>query len=569
MGAQPVGPPQTTVEALAKAAARFGDREALVDGDVRMDFETLRTEVFDVARALLALDVPRGARVALWAPNTHHWVLFALAVHCAGGTLVPVNTRFTGHEALDVIERTQADVLALPESFLGTDRLQQLRAAADPAGITDDGADTVPVPGLAYLRHVVLLPGDGPNPADGVGDEPTRSGVLRWDDLMPRAVTVSRERLDERSAQVGPDDASDILFTSGTTGRSKGAVSTHRQAMAVADAWADCGELSEDDRYLVVNPFFHSFGYKAGILAALSRGAAVVPQATFDIGETMRAIDREHITVLPGPPTIYQSILNAPERDSIDTSSLRLAVTGAAMVPVALVERMRRDLSFDIVLTAYGLTEAVVVTMCRPGDDPDTISRTSGRATADFEIRIVDREGRKLPPGEDGEVLLRGPNVMQGYLDDPQATAEAIDGEGWLHTGDVGNLDDRGYLTLTDRLKDVYTSGGFNVYPAEVEQVLARLDDVVESAVVGVPDERLGEVGRAFVVLRDGARTTEDDISAFCAERLANYKRPRYVDLVDTLPRNAGGKVLKRELRERRSAQHADAGGGTTTEKGS
>jgi HIP---CoA ligase len=555
-----VRPPQTTIEALAQAAARYGDREALVDGDVRMDFETLRTEVHDVARALLALDVPHGARVALWAPNSCHWVLFALAAHCAGATLVPINTRFTGHEALDLVERTQADVLALPDGFLGTDRLQQLRAAADPSGMTSDAGDNTAVPGLAYLRHVVLLPGDGSTPG-----HPDRAGALRWEDLMPRAVTVSRDRLAERSAEVGPDDVSDILFTSGTTGRSKGAVSTHRQAMAVADAWAECGELDEHDRYLVINPFFHSFGYKAGILAALSRGAAIVPQATFDIGEAMRAIDRERITVLPGPPTIYQSILNAPDRDSIDTSSLRLAVTGAATVPVALVERMRRDLSFDTVLTAYGLTEAVVVTMCRPGDDPDTISRTSGRATADFEIRVVDREGHALGAGEDGEVLLRGPNVMQGYLDDPEATAEAIDPEGWLHTGDVGNLDDRGYLTLTDRLKDVFTCGGFNVYPAEVEQALARLDDVVESAVVGVPDERLGEVGRAFVVLRDGAQTSEDDINVLCAERLANYKRPRYVDLVDTLPRNAGGKVLKRVLRERPLPQPASPG--ATNEK--
>jgi HIP---CoA ligase len=550
-------PPQTTIEALARAAAEFGEREALVDGDVRMDFETLQTEVHDVARALMALEVSPGARVAVWAPNTYRWVLFALAVHCAGATLVPINTRFTGHEALDVVERTQADVLAVPDRFLGADRLHQLRAAADPSGAMSEDGQDVPVAGLAFLRHVVLLPGDGAG-----GQAPEGPGVLTWDALMPHAASVSRRRVEERSAQVGPDDVSDILFTSGTTGRSKGAVSTHRQAMAVADAWAECGELSQHDRYLVVNPFFHSFGYKAGILAALSRGAALVPQATFDIDETMRAIDRERITVLPGPPTIYQSILNAPERDRIDTSSLRLAVTGAAMVPVALVERMRRDLSFDIVLTAYGLTEAVVVTMCRPGDDPDTISRTSGRATAGFEIRIADPDGGKvLGPGEDGEVQLRGPNVMQGYHDDPEETAEAIDADGWLHTGDVGNLDERGYLTLTDRLKDVYTSGGFNVYPAEVEQVLARLDDVVESAVVGVPDERLGEVGRAFVVLREGAATTADDIGAFCTERLANYKRPRYVEMVDVLPRNAGGKVLKRELRQRRLIPQASGAG--------
>ncbi|HEX2175021.1 MAG TPA: FadD3 family acyl-CoA ligase [Nocardioidaceae bacterium] len=550
-------PPQTTVAALARAAQRFGEREAVVDGDVRMDFETLRTEVHDVARALIALDVPARARVAVWAPNTHHWMLFALAVHCAGGTLVPVNTRFTGHEALDVLARTRADVLAVPDRFLGADRVEQLRtAAATDQSDVDGGADR-PVPGLPDLRHVVLLPGDGSGPAPEPGP-----GILPWAELMSHTITVTRQRLEQRSARVGPDDISDILFTSGTTGRSKGAMSTHRQAMAVADAWAECGELDHTDRYLVINPFFHSFGYKAGMLAALSRGATVIPQPTFDISQAMTLIHRERVTVLPGPPTIYQSMLDAPDRSEVDTSSLRLAVTGAAMVPMALVERMRRDLTFDTVLTAYGLTEAVVVTMCRPGDAPDTISRTSGRATAGFEIRIVDRDGRVLGPGENGEVLLRGPNVMQGYLDDPDATAEAVDDAGWLHTGDVGNLDERGYLTLTDRLKDVYTCGGFNVYPAEVEQTLAQLDGVVESAVVGVPDERLGEVGRAFVVVRDGAATTDDDIVAFCAERLANYKRPRYVDLVPDLPRNAGGKVLKRELRQRTAAQPVSATAG-------
>jgi acyl-CoA synthetase (AMP-forming)/AMP-acid ligase II len=542
-------PPQTTIAALDRAAQRYGDREAVVDGDVRMDYETLRTQVHDVARALMALDVPAGARVAIWAPNTYHWVLFALAAHCAGATLVPINTRFTGHEALDVLARTRADVLALPDVFLGADRLQQLLDAAEThehGTATTDTPAAGPVPGLPHLRQVVLVPGDG----SGRGTEPA-PGAVAWGELLAHTVTVSRQRLEERAAQVGPDDVSDILFTSGTTGRSKGAMSMHRQAVAVADAWAECGELSADDRYLIINPFFHSFGYKAGIVAALTRGATIVPQATFDIEQTMRTIDRERITVLPGPPTIYQSILDAPARKRLDLSSLRLAVTGAAMVPVALVERMRRDLTFDTVLTAYGLTEAVVVTMCRPGDDPETIARTSGRATADFEVRIAGRDGRALGPGEDGEVLLRGPNVMLGYLDDPQATKEAVDDDGWLHTGDVGHLDERGYLTLTDRLKDVYTSGGFNVYPAEVEQALAHLEDVVESAVVGVPDERLGEVGRAFVVLREGATITEQDIRAFCAQRLANYKRPRYVDLVGRLPRNAGGKVLKRELRER------------------
>jgi len=343
---------------------------------------------------------------------------------------------------------------------------------------------------------------------------------------------------------VSPDDVSDILFTSGTTGRSKGAMSSHRQALAVANAWADCGEVTSDDRYLVLNPFFHSFGYKAGILVCLLTGATIVPQLVYETQQTMRLIETERITVLPGAPTIYQTILDHPARASRDLTSLRLAVTGAAVVPVALVERMQAELAFDTVLTAYGLTEAVVVTMCRPGDAPRTVATTSGRATAGFEIRIE--------AGSDGtgEILLRGPNVMLGYLDDPAATKEAIDSDGWLHTGDVGRLDAEGNLMITDRLKDMYICGGFNVYPAEVEQVLARLDGVAESAVIGVPDARLGEVGKAFVVARPGCQLTASDVLAHCRERLANYKVPRQVEFRSQLPRNPAGKPLKRLLRE-------------------
>ncbi|MGH3397415.1 MAG: AMP-binding protein, partial [Streptosporangiaceae bacterium] len=318
-----------------------------------------------------------------------------------------------------------------------------------------------------------------------------------------------------------------------------------RQALAVARAWAECGALTSADRYLVVNPFFHNFGFKAGILACLDSGAALVPQLVYDPDRAMRLVEAERITVLPGPPTIYQSILDHPGRAAADLSSLRLAVTGAAVVPVALVERMRRELTFDTVLTAYGLTEAVVATMCRPGDDPVTVARTSGRATAGFEVRVA-------PAGPDGagEILLRGPNLMLGFLDDPQATRAAVDAGGWLHTGDVGRLDDAGNLTITDRLTDMYICGGFNVYPAEVEQVLARLDGVAEAAVIGVPDERLGEVGRAYLVPRPGQELDEAQVLAFCRERLANYKMPRQVRLRPGLPRNPSGKVLKRLLRE-------------------
>jgi HIP---CoA ligase len=489
----------------------------------RLSYRELGERVTVVAAALIAEGVAPGDRVAIWAPNTRHWVLAALGALSAGGVLVPVSTRFTGPEALDVISRSGASALFVADDFLGVDRLGALRAAAREAGGaggpggTDAGGSGGGV--LDDLRLVVRVPGD-------------------WAAFERRGSAVSPAVVRERAEAVRPGDVSDIMFTSGTTGRSKGAMTSHERSLGVARAWADCAKLTSGDRYLVVNPFFHTFGFKAGLLACLVSGATLVPQPVFDAGQAMRLVEAERITVLPGAPTIYQMILDHPERGARDLSSLRLAVTGAADVPVALVERMRRELSFEVVLTAYGLTEAVVATMCRPGDAAETVARTSGRAAAGFEVRIAG----------DGEILLRGPNLMLGYLDDPDATKAAVDADGWLHTGDAGRLDAAGYLTITGRLKDMYICGGFNVYPAEVEQVLARLDGVAESAVIGRPDPRLGEVGMAFVVRRPGHVLDATDVLAFCRERLAGYKVPRQVEFRDALPRNPSGKVLKRLL---------------------
>ncbi|GAA1944237.1 FadD3 family acyl-CoA ligase [Amycolatopsis minnesotensis] len=498
---------QTTPGALAAAARRFGAREALVDGTVRLTYEQLLDQVRRCAGFFAARGVRPGDRVAVNAPNTWHWVVAALGAHYAGAALVPVNTRFTAAETADILTRSGAVALVVTGEFLGTDRLAALQG-------------TGTVPGV-----VLRIPVEG--------EEPPREGVTEWSAL---------DGFDAAPAPlVSPDDVSDILFTSGTTGRSKGAMSSHRQALGVAAAWADHVALTPEDRYLVVNPFFHSFGYKAGILAALLRGAALVPQATFDVAAALWIIERERITVLPGAPTVHQSLVDHPRRSEHDLSSLRVAITGAATVPVSLVERLGGELGFGTVLTAYGLTEAVVVTMCDAGDDPHTVATTSGRPTAGFEVEIADS----------GEILVRGPNVMLGYLDDPEATAAAIDTEGWLHTGDVGALDERGYLRITDRIKDLYICGGFNVYPAEVEQVISRLGGVSEVAVVGMPDQRLGEVGLAHVVPSPGHELDEDTVLGHCRELLANYKVPRRVRFVTELPRNASGKVLKRVLRER------------------
>jgi acyl-CoA synthetase (AMP-forming)/AMP-acid ligase II len=514
---------------IAESAAKFGDRVAIADGATRLSYRELGELVEALSDGLITAGVEPGDRVSIWSPNTFHWIAAALAAHRSGATLIPLNTRFMGSEALDILDRSAARVLFLPDRFLGRDFLQMLQDSAGGPGASR------PVEGLPLLELVVTIP------VEGDGSTATHPGVMTWSQLLEASAGEAQPPV------VDGDTLCDILFTSGTTGKPKGAVSAHRQTVAVAVAWADRAEVSEDDIYLIINPFFHSFGYKAGWVVALLRGATIVPVLRFDLDATLATIAHERVTILPGPPTIFYSLLAHPKRREFDLSSLRLAVTGAAPVPVALVERMRRELTFETILTAYGLSEAVVVTMCMAQDDPETISNTSGCATADFELRIVDADDRPLPPGEHGEIQLRGPNVMLGYLDDPEATAAAYTDDDWFHTGDVGHLDARGYLAITDRLKDMYTSGGFNVYPAEVESVILELGGVTECSVIGAPDERLGEVGLAFVI--GDSALTEQQVIDHCRGRLANFKLPRRVVFVDDLPRSALGKVLKRELR--------------------
>jgi acyl-CoA synthetase (AMP-forming)/AMP-acid ligase II len=282
------------------------------------------------------------------------------------------------------------------------------------------------------------------------------------------------------------------------------------------------------------------------------RGATALPHPVFDVTEILERVSKERISVLPGSPTIYQSFLVHPELQKYDLSSLRLAVTGAAPTPVELIERMRDELGFETILTAYGLTETCgMVTLCVQGDDPETIATTSGRAIPGVEVRCVDEGGAEVPCGEPGEVWVRGYNVMRGYFEDPEETAAAVDADGWLHTGDIAVMDERGYLRITDRIKDMFIVGGFNCYPAEIEKLMFSHEGIAQVAVIGVPDERMGEVGMAFVVPVPGADLERDEIVAWCREHMANYKVPRRMAVVDELPMNASGKVAKFALRAR------------------
>ncbi|RAX45959.1 fatty acid--CoA ligase [Arthrobacter sp. AQ5-05] len=536
--------PKTIPALLAYAAERFPEHEAVVDGDIRLTFAELAARVHGVAAGLIARGIRHGDSVAIWAPNNYRWVVSALAAATIGAPMVPLNSRYRGIEAHEILRRAKVKALFAAEGFLNTDYPGMLLDGAAELGL----AQAAPlVPGLPELESIIGLPSGESKTARGASSASLH--IVGWEELLQAGTTVGATEVQLRANLVETDDVADIVFTSGTTGRSKGVVSAHRQTLGVAQAWAQGAQVGAEDRYLIVSPFSHTFGYKVGILVCLATGATIYPMATFDLDETVRLLREEHITVLPGAPTIHQSILDHPKRPDASELSWRLAVVGSAMVPARLLERLREEVKVKQVTTAYGLSEAVVVSMCQLDDSHETISTTCGAPTAGFEVRIVDSAGNQVPPGTAGEILVRGENVMIGYLDDPEATGKAIDSNGWLHTGDMGMFNEQNYLSIVDRIKDMFTVGGFNVYPAEVEKTISSLEGVVACAVVGQPDDRMGEVARAYVEVLPSAGLDAEQIVAHCKRWLANYKVPRIVEITDSLPRNAMGKILKRELR--------------------
>ncbi|MFC8043816.1 FadD3 family acyl-CoA ligase [Nocardia sp. NPDC057353] len=464
---------------VLSAADRFGSAEAVVDGEVRWSFIELAERVRRAAGAFAAFGIEKGDRAAVWAPNSAEWIVAAFGLQAAGGVLVPVNTRFKAAEAQDVIRRSGAKAVLVQQGFQGTE----------------------------YTADVPVLD--------------LKSDFLGSGEPFERPVAGT--------------DIADIIFTSGTTGRPKGALMNHAQTLRLYAEWCDLADLREGDRYLIVNPFFHTFGLKAGLVASLIRGATILPVPVFDVDTVLELVERERVTMLPGPPTLYHALLAA--KGTRDLSSLRAAVTGAADIPVELIRRVREELPFRSIMTGYGLTEAGTATASRPGDTFEQIATTVGQPCAGVELRIAG----------DGEVLVRGYSVMQGYLDDPEATAAAIDPDGWLHTGDLGELDPEGRLRIVGRKKDMFIVGGFNAYPAEIEGFLLEHPAVAQAAVVGVPDERLGQVGRAYVVT--SGPLTEDELIGWSRDRMAGYKVPRSVRFLAALPLNATGKVMKDQLR--------------------
>jgi HIP---CoA ligase len=512
--------------AIRISAQRFRDAEALIDQGQRWSFADLEAAMLASVRSVLAMGVRRGDRVALWAPNSARWVIAALGILGAGAILVPVNTRFKGQEAAYVLEKSGSTALFLVSDFLGNDYTGMLQAAAPESPLLRPG------------RTVVMSGSAAP-------------GQVSWEDFLVAGNSIAAKEATAAIVAISSDTQSDIMFTSGTTGHPKGVCLTHGQSLRAHGWLAKLMDFRPGDRYLIVPPFFHTFGYKAGWMACIVHGVAILPEATFDLDDVIRRIETERVSILLGPPTVVQAVLDA--QGERDFSSLRVIMASAAIVSPELLRRVRDELKPEVVHSAYGLTEgsSLVTTTVPSADDFEHIATTVGRPAWDVEVRLVDDQGDDVPAGTPGEILIRGYNVMSGYWEDPEKTAEVIDSEGWLHTGDIGTMDADRYVTITDRKKDMILVGGFNVYPAEVERILGQHPDVEAIAVVGAPDVRLGEVPVSFIVSAAGTRLTEQEFLAWAAGQIANFKIPRRAFVVDSLPRNASMKVLKDDLRVR------------------
>lgn len=520
--------PLTSFSVLLDAAKKWPNKVAVSENDKKITYSELLTLTVRVASALRTLGVVPGDRVALLAPNSIEWIYVALGIHAAGAVLLPINTRMKSFEINDILERSGSKVLFCANGFLDNN-FAEIVSANKPKSLKHivswsyaSGSQTSTAPSEILMSHLLA----GVSPKDMV------------------VVQLFAEKIEA-------DSCSDLMFTSGTTGSPKGVLSSHRQNIQAFTEWSKVVGLTSDDKYLIVNPFFHAFGYKAGWLSAIIRGACIYPMATFDVQKVLQIIQDEQISFLPGPPTLFFSMIEHEGLSDFDISSLRVAVTGAATIPPSLIRDMRDILKFNIVTTAYGLTECSgVATVCDPKSSDETIANTSGKALPGVELKCVCPDGTTANVDEPGEIYIRGYNVMQGYFNDPHATHEAIDDEGWLHTGDVGVLDCDGNLRITDRLKNMYISGGFNCYPAEIEKIMLMHEGIAQVAVIGIPDERMGEVGKAFVVLKPDLFMVEKDLLDWCRINMANYKSPRSIQFISELPLNAAGKVAKEELKK-------------------
>jgi fatty-acyl-CoA synthase len=518
---------------LDQAAARDPSHEAIVFRGERVSYGDLKSRADTFALGLIALGIEPGDHVVLWMPNRVEWNVAHLGIAKAGGVTVTCNSRYKAFEVEYVLRQSDAKALILADRFdaAGIDYLEILREICP--GI-DTAAGGVSSPRLPELRHVVVL---GPR---------VPAGCRPWS-LVEELGRAGDARVLDR-VRINPEDPAVMLYTSGTTGEPKGCLLSHGNVYSKCRVYVDLHAWTARDRYFVPVPYFHIFGCMGGVAANCLAGSTQVVMDLFDPVEAMRLIETERVTVFSGVPTMFITILGHPSFGRRDLRSLRTGSIGAAPVPVEIMRKIldrERGLGMDA-LVVYGLTEATGGThWTRPGDPIEKRVSTVGLPTPEIEDRIVDPiTGASLGPDEEGELCVKGPTMMIGYYKNAAATAEKLR-DGWLHTGDMGTKDAQGYVRITGRLTDMIIVGGFNTYPAEIENFFLRHPKVLDISIVGVPDPVMGEAVMAFVIPKAGETLTGEEIAAFARGRIANFKVPTYVEIVDTFPLTGSGKVQK------------------------
>ncbi|MFO7912493.1 MAG: AMP-binding protein [Desulfotignum sp.] len=525
---------------LDETVAQFGDNDALVyvDRDFRLTYRQLKDLVDEMAKGLMALGVKKGEKVAVWATNIPYWVTLQFATAKIGAVLLTVNTNYKSAELAYLLRQSEAENLFIIDGFQDTDYVNTVYEL---------------VPELKTCQRGNLKSDEFPclKRAGFLGQEKHR-GMYTIPEIRSLAVMVGDDQYARRQKTLSPHDVVNMQYTSGTTGFPKGVMLTHYNIGNNGYWIGENQKFTENDRVCLPVPLFHCFGCVLGVLAAVNHGACMVILEGFDPVMVMTSVEKERCTALYGVPTMFIALLDHPLFDKFDFSSLRTGIMAGSNCPVHVMEQVILRMHMTDITICYGLTEASpVVTYTRIDDDIRLRVETVGRALPHIEVRITDPEtGKSLAPGQQGEICCKGYSIMKGYYNNPAATRKAIDADGWLHTGDLGVMDEQGNLSITGRHKDMIIRGGENIYPREIEEFLIRMDGIRDVQVAAVPSEKYGEEVGAFIIPRDGADLQPSDVIDFCRGKISRYKIPRYVHFVTDYPMTASGKIQKYKLTE-------------------
>jgi len=533
-------PGDTLAGIIDRVAAEYPKNEAIVSGSRRITFDTLMDRANSIANALLKMGVKKGDKVAIWMGNVPEWVYAHFACIKVGAPLIPLNTRYKVHELEYILKQSDSTTLFMMDHFLKIDFVPMIYEVCPELKECKPGE--LRCEKLPLLKRVIML------------SEQSHPGILDYNEVLESGKDYAGSD-DLRKAQeaVKTEDVYVIPFTSGTTGFPKGVVTTNYQYSRIMEAVSNRFRMSDKDRILVVSPFSHNMGNMTGMLLGACNGACILPMEQFDPGEGLILIDEEKVSKFTGSPTMYIMMLDHPDFPKRDTTSIKASVIGGADVSPDLVRTLMDKMGIKDLISAYGLTENTgVSTMSQPGDPPEVVANTAGKLIFDdCELKVLDPDtGEEVPRGTQGEICSRGFYVMKEYYKQPEETKQAFNKDGWFLTGDLGTMDDKGYIKITGRLKDMFITGGVNAYPAEIESFLMTHPKISMVSVVGVPDRRMGEVAMAFIKLKEGETATEEEIIKFSREKMANYKAPKYVKFVDDFPMTATGKVQKFVLKE-------------------